>query len=58
MSMLLKNGKDKKKSETFNGCQRNQKHLNHDHEVRYKRLFNDYFANEPVYPNSIFHQRF
>lgn len=56
--MLLKNGKDKKKSETFNGCQRNQKHLNHDHEVRYKRLFNDYFANEPVYPNSIFHQRF
>lgn len=50
----LMDGSKKKSSSN----RRSQSHLNHDRGVGHESLFNDYFTDELVYPDNVFHQRF
>ncbi|XP_039135520.1 uncharacterized protein LOC120272808 [Dioscorea cayenensis subsp. rotundata] len=47
-----------KKGESSSSHKRSQRHLNGDRKAGHGRLFNDYFADELVYPDNVCHQRF
>ncbi|XP_039141193.1 uncharacterized protein LOC120278465 [Dioscorea cayenensis subsp. rotundata] len=58
MCVLLQEWERWKKNESTSGLRRSRRHLNRDREARHEKLFNDYFADEPVYPGNVFRRRF
>ncbi|XP_042396392.1 uncharacterized protein LOC121986491 [Zingiber officinale] len=48
----------RQRSQSSSGRTQRRRYLNRDREVGYARLFNDYFSDDPVYPDDIFRRRF
>ena len=53
MCTLLELWERQKKDELSSSLKRSRRDLNPDCEAGHQRLFNDYFTDEPIYPNSI-----
>ncbi|XP_042401395.1 uncharacterized protein LOC121991462 [Zingiber officinale] len=48
----------RQRAQSSSGKIQRRRYLNGDREVGHARLFNDYFSDDPIYPNDIFRRRF